>query len=146
MHRNALAILIICGTLLAITIAAGCTGSSGTTGSAPSDTTLPVATAGTTGTPQSIAPAASVVVKNTGAQEIHAWIASDQVTWAGNSDNHIEPNGQIQLAYTSSGGSTGSTSPSYVCIGRSEKVLKCTSITPAVGALIWDGTSLTPGS
>ena len=116
--------IALCGILLAGILLAGCTGTTSTAGAQGT----PVPTTG------SVAAPGTVVVKNMGADEIHAWIATDQTTWAGSSANRIGPNGQLTIPYTAS--------PVLVCIGKSEKILTCTSLVPSSSTLVWDGNAL----
>lgn len=133
------AAVLLCLAVAAIMIAAGCTASSGTGNAAPGS-------AGTVTPAEPVAPnSGSLVIKNNGPGEIHAWIASDQAAWAGDANNEIGPGKDSTLAYAVAG-SPGTAAPVYACVGRSEKVLECTALPPASGVLVWDGTALAPGS
>lgn len=97
----------------------------------------------------------TVMVKNAGTQEVHAWITGDQLSWGGNSGNRIGPGQETTLtspvsASDGSNGQNGGSAPEYLCIGRSEKVLTCYELTraslPASGVLVWDGKNLAVGT
>jgi len=127
MHRKIPMMILVGAALLAVLFAAGCTGNTGTEKT-------------TTGQ------AVPVMVKNSGAEEIHAWIASDQKTWGGNHGNRISPGEHVILSYLPATWDAGSTTPAYVCVGMGEKILKCTNLAPSTTNVTWDGTTLIPGS
>lgn len=126
MHGKVPRMILAGAAFLAVLIAAGCTGGTGAE-KTPAGTGAPV------------------VIKNTGALEIHAWIASDQAAWGGNHANRIGSGEQVTLTYIPANRDRGSTNPAYVCIGMNEKILKCTSLAPAAAGFTWDGTTLAPG-
>jgi len=131
--KSALPITVI--VLVLVLLFSGCTSSvptgtsSETTGQATAIQTSPSA-----GTPTG----GSLIIKNNGSQDIHAWITTDQSAWGGNGNNRINPAASLTLQYESAPGGA----QQYLCIGRSEKVAKCTEIMSTITTLVWDGTAL----
>lgn len=128
----------------ALIFGAGCTGEKPTAVPAPAG---PAPGHVPASHPSPAALPSSVNVKNTGAQEIHVWVAGDDTVWEGNSGNSLGPGKSTTLALTSPAPAGAA---QYLCIGRSEKVLRCLELTsaslPPSGILVWDGTTFAGGS
>ena len=116
--------------ILTVAILAGAIVSAGCSGSQIPDGN----SAGIKPSPPGV-PVSPVIVKNTAIQEIHAWVASDPASWGGSGENQILPGKQLALVPPSSGAFS-------VCIGKSEKVLKCIDGRHGSETLVWDGTDL----
>ena len=134
MQRKLLFTALLFVSLIMFAVITGCTSSQTDSAGSSAVTNAPVATS----VPVEVS--SSITVKNTGSQDIHAWIATDQSAWGGNADNRINPASELSVPHSSSA------SPSYLCIGRSEKVIKCTDVSTGINVLVWDGTNLNPGS